>query len=225
MDKIFDSFVDISGTEIALNFNHGQDFGMTNKVIEYFRDKGAIPNITVNYHTFVEFLHEIRALKVYHIGVSVESLKQIENIRKLAYYDSFRGRIVFHIINGIFPTESFIKIKSSKILILGYKEIGRGKKFSIEGLGIPVRERFLTPEDLTIATKHGNIIGLDNLAIEQIKPEIDKKHYLGDDGEISFYIDLVTHKFGISSTSPIRWNIGDTNLIQMFSFVRKQKEA
>jgi len=215
LNKIFN--VDITEMEIALNYNEGQDYYMTKQIINYFRNRGAIPNLTVNYNTFVEHINDMNGdvlgLNPYHFGISVTTQVQIGVINQLNKYKKFS--VVFHIINGMFS--GLEEIKNSKLLILGYKELGRGKKFSNENDII-----FFTKKEIDTLLENGNTIAFDNLAIKQLGIELDDKHYLGDDGEISFYIDLVYKKYGISSTSPIRWNIGNKDIIEMFNHVKEE---
>ena len=68
-------------------------------------------------------------------------------------------------------------------------------------------------------------ISHDNLAIEQLNIKRmlseDKweEFYMGDDGDYTFYIDMVAGKFAKNSLSQERYDIGNKTIDEMFSTV------
>ena len=75
-----------------------------------------------------------------------------------------------------------------------------------------------------------NIVSFDNLALKQLDLQNEmpqeewEKYFLGDDGDYTFYVDLVKEEFAISSTNTMRQPINGRTVIQMFNEVRRMKE-
>ena len=94
-----------------------------------------------------------------------------------------------------------------KMLILGYKHLRRGNKyFETEQNNIEAKQKWLY-ENLEDIIQKFNVVSFDNLAIEQLdvkrlltQEEWDE-FYMGDDGVMTYYIDMVERKFAQSSTS------------------------
>jgi hypothetical protein len=91
----------------------------------------------------------------------------------------------------------------SKILILGYKNYGRGKTF----LNPTITDNISKLKgDLWQILGKGTV-SFDNLALEQldVKSHLTKegweKRYMGDDGKFTMYFDAVKMEYAISSTS------------------------
>lgn len=116
--------------------------------------------------------------------------------------------VVYHFILGIHPIEQIEKYleKGKKVLILGYKSIGRGKNstppLDLWKSGIR-RLKF----KLTWNKEYPNAgISFDNLAIRQLNLQTSfttyewDRFYLGDDGSCSMYIDAVEGTYSESST-------------------------
>ena len=72
------------------------------------------------------------------------------------------------------------------------------------------------------------IVSFDNLAIEQLhlKDKLSEKEwemfYGGDDGTVTFFIDLVKGVFARSSLSRIVYPIGDRTIDEMFEIIREE---
>ena len=54
----------------------------------------------------------------------------------------------------------------------------------------------------------------------QLPNEEYERHYMGDDGKFTMYIDLVNQKFAKNSISNVRYDLLD-NIIDMFKIVKK----
>ena len=135
--------------------------------------------------------------------------------------------VVYHFILGIHPLEQIEKylLHGKKILILGYKYVGRGRnnipqiKEWIQGI-----KRF--KHRLSFQDDYPETAGMsfDNLAIHQLNLRTsfttpDWEHfYLGDDGSCSMYIDAVEGTYSESSTvskvSRTSWN--DLGILEYF---------
>ena len=115
---------------------------------------------------------------------------------------------VQHVIAGLTTVEDIQNLlrKNRKVLILGFKQYGRGKDYynpSVEA-NINILKSCLKS---LLAIKKG-ILSFDNLAIEQldVKNNVTEKewddHYMGDDGQFTMYVDGVTQEYAKSSISP-----------------------
>ena len=82
-------------------------------------------------------------------------------------------------------------------------------------------------------TKHFDVVSFDNLALKQLEvkrlltEDEWNEFFMGDDGEMTCYCDLVNKTYSISSTSPLeeRFPLTD-DILEMFNHlktVRKNK--
>ena len=115
------------GTEIAIN---GNDLSHPQLVpfLQKMQNKGIIVNMTVNQRHFIKYFNFIKALidrkLIYGIGISlVDSSDPM-----LFTYISQLPNAVLHTIDGLLTEEDIKNLsdKNIKLLILGYKVIGRG---------------------------------------------------------------------------------------------------
>lgn len=212
-------------TEMALNGNdldHPQLVPFLNKL----KEKKVVPNITVHQNQFMNNLKLIKDLYadklIYGIGVSY------------SYYDeNFIKEVlslptaILHVINGIFSEKDINSLadKGLKILILGYKDIGRGVSYKDNyNSEIKNNQKYLYI-NLKEVLKRFEVVSFDNLAISQLNVRrlFTRKgwdeFYMGNDGTSTFYIDMVNNKFAQSSTTLLTYPIMD-NIDDMFNFIR-----
>lgn len=222
-------------TEIAINGNdldHPQLEGFLNLL----KVKQVIVNITVNQNQFLKNFDKLKAwqknLLVRGIGVSlleannelVEKMKQLDNV-------------VLHTINGILSKEDIdmLKGKDLKILILGYKNLKRGAKYLEENPDkVKVNQMYLKTA-LPSLLGDFNVISFDNLSLEQleVKRMVSDEEwdamYMGDDGQFTFYVDLVKGEYAKSSLEKKRYKINGKTCDEMFKHIRtlatKKQEA
>ena len=187
--------------------------------------KHIICNITVHAHHFIQYFNEIQ----YHvehgtlhgIGVSVNEPISDEFINYLKLIPN----VVVHVIAGVVPWETLVKLSNNniKLLILGYKTFGRGVQYAENHNEIWNNIEQLK-ERLPYLFKHFPIVSFDNLALEQlnVKDLVDEKtweqSYMGDDGKYTMYVDLVKEEFATSSVSP-RQRIHSNNIEDLFKEV------
>ena len=112
-----------------------------------------------------------------------------------------------------------------KILILGYKTNGLGKDYlEKHNPEVIKNQRWLKVMIDSLFNKF-DIISFDNLAIEDLNiknilPSDDyNQFFMGDEGEFTYYIDLVKGKFAVNSRSDIQYDLLNTS-DDMFKFVR-----
>ena len=112
-----------------------------------------------------------------------------------------------------------------KVLLLGYKQFGRGKKlFELRQQSVQDTLAAWYRELFWVAREHH--LSFDNLAIEQLKPQrvfndpaAYARQYMGAEGLFSMYIDAVTQTFALSSYSSERF--GWSDMRDMFAQVRQ----
>lgn len=195
--------------------------------LEKLRDRKVIANITVNQVHFEQNFKLIQKLVseklIYGLGVSLVNPTG-DFISKISTIPN----AVIHVINGILKPEDIedLRDKDLKILILGYKQLRRGFDYLIESYE-EVRENqkwlYDTLSDILSMFK---VVSFDNLAIEQlevkrlVKDDEWEEFYMGDDGNFTYYIDMVERKFAQSSTAPFdkRYDLLDS-VDEMFKII------
>lgn len=141
---------------------------------------------------------------IYGIGVSLVNPTD-EFISLIKQYPN----AVIHVINGILkPSDvEVLSDNNLKMLILGYKQLRRGNEWYREDHENIVVKQMWLKENLADIINHFNVVSFDNLAIEQLEvqrlmsKEDWDEFYMGDDGTITYFIDMVERKFARSSTA------------------------
>lgn len=187
--------------------------------------KHIICNITVHAHHFIQHFNEIQYYvehgTLHGIGVSVNEPVSDDIISYLKLIPN----VVVHVIAGVVPWETLVKLSNNniKLLILGYKTFGRGVQYAESHKEIWNNIEQLKTR-LPYLFKHFPVVSFDNLALEQlnVKDFVDEKtweqSYMGDDGKYTMYVDLVKEEFATSSISP-RKPIHSNNIEDLFKEV------
>lgn len=176
--------------------------------LQKLKDRKVIVNMTVNQKHFEQKQDLIRRLVdeklIYGIGVSLVNPTD-EFISLVKQYPN----AVIHVINGVLrPSDiEVLSDNNLKMLILGYKQLRRGNEWYNEDHENIVVKQMWLKENLAEIINHFKVVSFDNLAIEQLevqrlmsKEEWDE-FYMGDDGTMTYYIDMVERKFARSSTA------------------------
>ena len=172
------------------------------------KDRKVIVNMTVNQRHFEQKQELIKKLVdeklIYGLGVSLVNPTD-EFISLIQQYPN----AVIHVINGILkPSDvEILSDKNLKILILGYKQLRRGGDYLYKEFESITTKQMWLKENLGNIIEHFKVVSFDNLAIEQLevqrlmsREEWDE-FYMGDDGSMTYYIDMVEQKFARSSTA------------------------
>lgn len=216
-------------TELAINGNdmtHPELIPFLNKM----KDKKVIVNITVNQKHFeknYDLLKDLYDKKLINgLGVSLIS-PTFDFINKIKTFKT----AVLHVINGIFSEEDFDVIKGNKlkVLILGYKERGRGNGYLNSFAAKVQKNQEWLKKNLNTVSKEFLITSFDNLALRQLAVEqfVSKedweKMYMGDDGDFTFYLDCVNNKFSKNSIADDtnRFDLLD-NIDDMFNIIKNK---
>lgn len=218
------------GTEMALNLN----FPMPDDFFDFLKllkSKGIITNVTINQNHFMEHedvIHQMyRENLIYGIGVSLSNPTE-EFIERIKKYPN----AVIHVINGLFTEKQYNILKDNhlKILILGYKDVGRGIEYHNTANGYITTNMKWLYENLKNIIPHFKVISFDNLSLNQleVKRLLSEKQwdefYGGDDGTFTFFINLVDGYFAKNSLSPIHYPIENLTMDEMFNIIKGEKE-
>ena len=223
-------------TELAVNGND-LDHPQLDEFLDFMKSKNVVLNMTLNQVQFIKNRDRVDKYladkKIYGLGISMSENLDSNLLDTLASYPN----VVIHMINGLITPEMIEKyedkLKKLKILVLGYKYVGRG---------IDYKDKHNLEVQKNIDWLRDNIIDLlqpgrfkvgsfDNLAIEQldlerqIKEKTDLKWeelYMGNDGEYSFYIDAVSQTFAKNSTisKDKNYPINDMSVDEMFKSLK-----
>lgn len=194
------------------------------------KKRNLIANMTVNQWSFMQNLDKIDWLVenelIHGLGVSLNDPTD-EFIKEIEKYPN----AVIHVINGIVDMLQLKKLSGHhlKLLILGYKNFGRGEPYykALSGQIEALKSRFYDELPAIIEQKMFDCVSFDNLAIKQLEPKRImsedewQRMYMGDDGQFTMYIDAVNEEFAKSSVSTARYSL--TNDIKdMFNVVRNE---
>lgn len=190
-------------TEIALNGNEPLHPDLV-PFLEKCKSLKLVPSITVNQTTFMKNIDLLNQLSddrlIYGLGVSLNNVSDsfIKDVQKFP-------NAVIHVVNGIVNTGQLYVLsdKGLKILILGYKEVGRGVDYyGYNALDVEAKKAALYSELKDIIDENlFDVVSFDNLALEQLEvkrlmsEDEYQRFFMGEDGNHSFYIDMVSKKF------------------------------
>lgn len=218
-------------TEIAINLQYPIPDELT-EFLNIMKNKNIIVNATINQNHFmnpfmqslVKQLVDTNLIK--GIGISLTDPTQKDFINMVKRYPN----TVIHVIAGVTSPEDidYLKGHDLKLLILGYKKLERGKKYYDYSSTIVEDNIKWLESDLDEIINGFKIVSFDNLAIEQLhlKDKLSEKEwemfYGGDDGTVTFFIDLVKGVFARSSLSRIVYTIGDKTIDEMFEVIKEE---
>lgn len=188
--------------------------------LEKLKEKKIIPSITVNQREFYDNGSLISKLieqkLIYGLGVSYYKKDEelFNEILKLP-------NVVIHLIAGYHSNDVFkyFANKKAKILILGYKQFGRGKDFYSEFSNVVDTNIKELSKILPELIDKCEVVSFDNLALKQldvkrlISDEEWNEFFMGNDGEYTMYVDLVNKECAKSSTSETRFDLSKVNAV------------
>ena len=140
-----------------------------------------------------------------HLGIFNDLIGLYEEV-DVCYIQPKYNRGLMGFISRVFLSEK-LSNKILKMLILGYKTLRRGENFLYSHSLEIAEKQFWLKENLSNLIPLFKVVSFDNLAIEQLEvqkllsPEEWEEFYMGDDGTMTFYIDMVNQQFAKSSTA------------------------
>ena len=218
-------------TEIAINLQRPlpPDLGA---FLFLMHQHSIICNVTINQNHFMDTKIRkeldiwVRQGFIKGIGVSLTNPKQDGFIDEIKKYPN----VVIHVIAGVTSPEDIgcLMGHNLKLLILGYKTTGRGMQYHFDNYTY-INDNIEWLESSIGDILNGfKVVSFDNLAIKQlhIKDRLNdkewEKFYGGDDGTVTFFIDLVKGVFARNSLSQITYPIGDKTMDEMFEVIKKE---
>jgi hypothetical protein len=214
-----------AGTELALGGGNPLEHPWLKSFLMVCQDWEFIPNLTVNGKHVEKYADLLNTLiderLIYGLGVSIEDdfdfaiMDKIHNV----------SNVVYHVIAGVNDYTILDKIKDrmGKVLVLGYKDVGRGITNHSELTDV-LQSEWFGHIKLYIHRLH---MSFDNLAVKQLdiksylSPEEWDEFYMGTDGQFTMYIDAVSQEFAVSSTSVTRYPLKGT-IEEIFSKVQSE---
>jgi len=204
--------------------------------LSWAHQKGLIANITINHRHLAQYSSQLLELIssefVRGVGVSYNSSLPMSDITPLLQASD---NIVFHLIMGVNTIEDIENLiahcsslnKKCKILILGYKDYGYGKKYLTNHSDAIEYNKYQYYIRLASFFKSDNLVlSFDNLAIKQLKlqryfmKDAWEKFFMGNDGTFTMYIDAVKQEYAVSSTSVERVSWKDKSLLEFFKGIK-----
>ena len=220
-------------TELALNGND-MDHPQLIEFLNFLKDKKIFANITVNQNQFINNFELIKDLSEKELikGIGVSLIKADPEIM---YFAKKLDNIVLHTIAGITTTKDYFQLAKQgfKVLILGYKNIGRGESY-LSNYPEEVKKNIQELKNKLfniVDEKWFDVISFDNLAIEQLDIKnilkfSDNKwseFYMGDEGQFTFALNAVNQTFSKNSiaSESEHYPLLD-NVDSMFEVIRKR---
>ena len=205
------------------------------------KSKKVYANVTVNQIHFLKHQDKLQIWSAEGLihGIGVSLVKPTDELFEAL--KKFPDAVI-HIIAGIIDDHDLRILmehgKDIKVLILGYKKLRRGNTYYLKdkneyrGYGMSIDWRIsMLERTMYMMFESIKIVSFDCLAIEQlhvknhIPPQVWDQFYQGEDGTMTFYIDMVNNQFAESSTAPLdkRFSVLDT-IDEMFSVVKENKK-
>jgi hypothetical protein len=212
-----------AGIELAIGGGNPLEFPHLEELVTGLRLHNRIANLTVN----AQHLEQMKdsGIRPNALGISyVESLH--EDIVLFCRMVPFQT--VIHLIAGVHTIDDLEKclFDFDRILILGYKGIGRGTDHFSQATADNLSDM---QRNIGLYIGKSKVLAFDNAAIKQLDiprfftKKTWEKFYMGDDGEYTMYIDFVEQEYGISSTSQERFPL-DSSIQECFSQLRSKEE-
>ena len=228
-------------TEVALGGGSVTGYPDLVPLLERLKSLHLIPNITVRQEEFMSNLPLIRKLTdeklIYGLGISLSNPNQEDFIKTVKEFPN----AVIHVTNGIVSLTELRKLANNnlKILILGYKEVRKGKILLANSAQNTIinnnKEALYAFLPKIITERWFDVVSFDNLSIKQLNPkgrfvsdEDWETIYMGDDGldgeqtSASMYIDLVENEFARNSCDvDHRMPVGNMSVKEMYKILCK----
>ena len=221
--KIFDTVP--KGTEIAININSEFLPGFE-KFLEHMKNQGVFVNATIRQDDFEENYNRIiqycKKKLLRGVGISLLNPTPLFIRRALSIPNA-----VVHVINGIVTKEQLDRMADVglKLLILGYKNVGRGVGYQKKQV-VEIRNNYTwLKENLDEYIPKFNVVAFDNLSLEQLEvrnrlsEEEWERFYQGDEGTSTFFLNLADGYYARDSLSKVHYPIRGT-VVDMFHVIQ-----
>ena len=223
--KIFDTIP--KGTEIAININSEFLPGFE-KFLKHMKERGVFVNATIRQDDFEEkynsFYDYCRKDLLRGVGISLLNPTPLFIRRTMSIPNA-----VIHVINGIVTKEQLDKMSDLglKLLILGYKNVGRGINYQKNKVKAIKNNYYWLKENLESYIPKFKVVAFNNLSLEQLdvknhlSDEEWEEFYQGDEGTSTFFLNLAEKYFARDSLSKVHYPIKGT-VVDMFHVIQKE---
>lgn len=213
-----------SGTELAIGGGNPLSHPDLQAFLNRMKQQGVICNLTVNERHLLQNKQLLQQMiddrLIWGLGVSLNGYDE-----QTIHFAQRNKTVVLHAICGLLDEQRAAKLfgNNLKILLLGYKDYGRGKAYHSKSVDDNIA--WLKSTILTFSDNF-NTVCFDNLALTQLdmRNQIPKalfnERYMGDDGTASMYVDLVNRQYAVSSATATRFPLTAT-VQAAFQVVRK----
>lgn len=215
-----------AGVELAIGGGNPLDHPNLIEFLIWCQERGLICNITVNQRHLKKHLATLETLieekLIYGLGISIVN----NHYKEIEYLKTLTNNIVYHLIagvNNVSELDSLNSIGNCKVLILGYKNFGRGVNYYSKEV-----DKNIELWQKQLPSYLGKFsISFDNLALEQlniqsmVSKNIWDSFYMGDDFSFTMYIDAVKQEYGPTSMSNDRKSFNEMSLFEYFINFKK----
>lgn len=215
-----------AGVELAIGGGNPLDHPNLIEFLIWCQERGLICNITVNQRHLKKHLATLETLieekLIYGLGISIVN----NHYKEIEYLKTLTNNIVYHLIagvNNVSELDSLNSIGNCKVLILGYKNFGRGVNYYSKEV-----DKNIELWQKQLPSYFGKFsISFDNLALEQlniqsmVSKNIWDSFYMGDDFSFTMYIDAVKQEYGPTSMSNDRKSFNEMSLFEYFINFKK----
>lgn len=215
-------------TELALGGGNVFEHPDLDFFLMRMRDRKVICNVTVHANHFCKHYAAIKSMVqrglLHGVGVSVNSYTG-----EIPLLDALTSipNVIVHVIAGVVDATTIQSLANHglKLLILGYKDFGRGINYR-EAYPCSISRNIKWLEDNFDNLKQWfSIVSFDNLALAQldvrhkVSKDVWERSYMGDDGSFTMYVDLVKEQYAVSSVSH-RHDIHSDDIRDLFGVVQ-----
>lgn len=210
-------------TEMALNGND-LDHPQLQELLELLHRQKIFANITVNQNQFMSNIQKLKDWvdKDLIKGIGVSLIKSDEE-----FFSAIKNfdNLVVHTVLGVtsFTDYHTLSERNVKVLVLGFKNKGRGINYKVIH---NIDENSLEMYGDFLMACSFKVLSFDNLALEQahikefVSKEVWDKHYMGDDGQFTFFINLVNGTYAKNSCTNTTYPIDGKSIDDMFNHIR-----
>ena len=191
-------------TELAIGGGNPMAYPDLYSFLQRMRKQNVICNITVHYNQFMKSIDTLRSWQneglLHGVGLSIHH--PLENAAALHGFP----HLVVHTIAGVADPETYRNLadKNLNLLILGYKDFGRGIAYHTNHNEVERKLRWVRDHVIDLSD-HFRSICFDDLSVRQLGLEEKmteqawKQFYMGGDGKFTMYLDLVNGDYAASS--------------------------
>ena len=203
------------GTELAIGGGNPLLHPDLRPFLEGMKKQGVLCSITVHEKDVNQALQQLIKDELVH-GIGISGIMPQPELYKIT------NNVVHHVIAGHHCIKKVIQANLPKVLVLGYKSLGRGEAYASTLSKLVIMGWWMDTVTLMGSTQ----TSFDNLAITQlgVKNLVSKKaykqRYMGDEGDHTFYVDLVTGTFAKSSTDKVNSFTMSKDIVKDFKSIK-----